>query len=87
MVESRVTVVSPVGLHARPAALLVQEAAKYDCHLILEYGRRRANAKSILQVLALGVKNGEEVRICAEGKGEEEAIVALERLCRAGLDA
>lgn len=87
MVESRVTVLSRVGLHARPAALLVQEAAKFDCHLVLECGPRRANAKSILQVLALGVKNGEEVRIFAEGQGEEEALNALERLCQTGLDA
>lgn len=86
MIEARLTVSSPVGLHARPAALIVQEAAKFGCRLMIEYGARKANAKSMLQVLALGVKGGEEVRICAEGPGETEAIEALRRLFLVGLE-
>jgi phosphocarrier protein HPr len=86
MIEVSLTVSSPVGLHARPAALVVQQAAKFGCQLMIEHGARKANAKSILQVLALGVKGGEDVRISADGHGEAEAIAALRTLFETGLE-
>lgn len=87
MIEVSLTVSSPVGLHARPAALVVQEAAKFGCQVMIEHGARQANAKSLLQVLALGAKGGQEVRIRADGEGEEEAIKALRDLFEAGLES
>lgn len=87
MVEARVVVRTGVGLHARPAALLVQEAVKHPCRVSIEYGGKRADAKSILQVLALGVKDGEEVVLRAEGEGESEALAALVHLFAEGLEA
>lgn len=87
MVEARVVVRTGVGLHARPAALLVQQASKHACRVSIEYGGKRADAKSILQVLALGVKDGEEVVIRAEGEGEPDALAALVQLFAEGLKA
>ncbi len=84
MVEARVIVRTGVGLHARPAALLVQEASKHRCKVTIEYHSKSADAKSILQVLALGAKDGEELVIRAEGEGESEVLAALVRLFAAG---
>jgi len=67
-------------LHARPAARLVEEASRHICRLAIQHRERQANARSILQLLALGVRDGEEVVIRAEGEGEEQALAALTRL-------
>lgn len=83
--RTEVTVSTPVGLHARPAALLVREAMKYPASLWVEAGDRRANAKSILQVLALGVKGYGRVTLVAGGERAEEALQALVRLVESGL--
>jgi len=85
MVEARVVVRTGVGLHARPAALLVQEAVKHPCRVTIEYGGKKADAKSILQVLAMGVRDSEELVIRAEGEGESEALAALVNLFVEGL--
>jgi phosphocarrier protein HPr len=79
--ERRVRVLSKVGLHARPAALFVQAAAKasYDVRVAKADGEP-VNAKSILSVLALDVRNGEEIVITAEGDGADELLDGLEAL-------
>ncbi len=77
MTEARVTIKARVGLHARPAARLVQEAMKHECRIEVEAGGRKADGKSILQVLALGVQCGEQIAIRAEGAGEAEAVRLL----------
>ena len=83
MVEAKVVVASKVGLHARPAAAFVQEALKHKCSVVLEAGGRKANGKSILEVLALGVKHGQEVILRTDGEGEKEASHNLCRLLTA----
>jgi phosphotransferase system HPr (HPr) family protein len=84
MTEARVVIRTGVGLHARPAAMLVQAAAACRCKLTLEYAGKKADARSILQVLALGVKDGEEVLIRGEGDGDEAAVASLAGLFAAG---
>lgn len=80
MQQLEVTVTSPVGLHARPAANLVQAARGFRAEIFLEKGGRRANAKSLLSVLALGVKAGEQVAVLADGADEAEALAVIGRL-------
>ncbi|MEW6522719.1 MAG: HPr family phosphocarrier protein [Bacillota bacterium] len=80
-----VTVVNQVGLHARPAANLVKEAMKYPAKIRIEAGDRKADAKSILQVLALGVKKDTTVTLVAEGERAEEALGALVTFIASGL--
>lgn len=77
MKEARVTVRSKVGLHARPAAMFVQEALKFKCKVTIESGDKTADGKSILRVLALGVKCGQEIVIRTDGEGEDEALASL----------
>jgi phosphocarrier protein len=69
-----------VGLHARPASLFVQAAEKYSCEITVTHGDLTANAKSILSVLTLGVSQGAEITINAEGDDAEEALAALVEL-------
>lgn len=83
MKESKIIVNNKVGLHARPASLFVQEAAKYSSDIKV-YTQdpdtkedREANAKSILGVLTLGVFQGMEITIRAEGDDEEKAVNTL----------
>ena len=87
MTERRAVVGSPVGLHARPAAAFVQEANKYKCKICLKLGDRKADGKSILQVLSLGARQGQEVSVLADGEGEAEAVENLVRIVSSSEEA
>lgn len=81
MSERTVRIESKVGLHARPAALFVQTAAKAPGDVtVAKRGGQPVNAKSILAVLALDARHGEEVTISAAGKGSEQLLDSLEEL-------
>lgn len=80
MPEVTVTIHHKVGLHARPAAMFVQTAAKYSSDIEVTHGETTANAKSILGILTLGAHQGAEITIKAEGEDAEEALQALEQL-------
>ena len=71
-----------VGLHARPAALFVQQAAAFSSAIRLTCGERTADGKSILGVLQLGASVGSTVEIRAEGEDAEEAAEALAAFIR-----
>jgi phosphocarrier protein HPr len=86
--ERRVTVGSTVGLHARPAALFVQAAARQPVEVtVAREGGEPVNAGSILAVLGLDVRGGEEVLLAAEGDGAEQALDELAALVARDLDA
>ncbi|RFS86701.1 HPr family phosphocarrier protein [Actinomadura spongiicola] len=81
MTERNVKIQSRVGLHARPAALFVQTAAKAPMDVTVgKPGGTPVNAKSILAVLGLDARHGEEVVLSAEGAGAEELLDSLETL-------
>ena len=78
MAERRVIIGSKVGLHARPASLFVQAATAAPVPItIAKSGGDPVNAKSILSVLALDARGGEEVVISADGEGAEAALDGL----------
>lgn len=88
MATRTVTIASSVGLHARPAALFVEQAS--DSGLDVEIGRPGedlVDATSILAVMALGAKHGEEVVLSAEGEGAEAVLDGLVELLSRDLDA
>ena len=62
------------GLDARPVALLVQEASKYESNIYFEVDDKRINAKSIMGMMTLGVPAGGKVNVVAEGNDETKAI-------------
>jgi phosphotransferase system HPr (HPr) family protein len=75
--EVTVTLTNQTGLHARPASLFVQTAAKFTSTIRVHSGDRAANAKSILEVLQIGARNGAELLITADGADAAEAVAAL----------
>lgn len=80
MQEVILTIRNKVGLHARPAALFVQTAMKFKANVSVAKDEREVNAKSILSVLTLGVNQGDQVTVKAEGEDEREAIEAISSL-------
>ena len=70
-------VIAETGIHARPATLLVQTASKFNSDINLEYKGKSVNLKSIMGVMSLGVGQGSDVTITAEGPDEAEAIAAI----------
>ncbi len=66
-----------VGLEARSVALFVQTANKFISELKIQVDNRKINAKSIMGVLSLGISEGQEIAICAEGEDEKEAVNEL----------
>ncbi|MEU4625604.1 HPr family phosphocarrier protein [Actinoplanes sp. NPDC023801] len=83
-----VTVGSSSGLHARPAKIFVEAAAKAPVKVTIRSGDRKpVPAKSMLSVLALGARQGTEVILEAEGEGADEALDSLAELLAKDLDA
>jgi phosphocarrier protein len=80
MAELTVTVPDGVGLHARPAAVFVQAAARAPADVTVgRPGGEHVNARSILAVLALDVRGGEQIVLRADGDGADEALAAAEK--------
>ncbi|MDO7881979.1 MULTISPECIES: HPr family phosphocarrier protein [Microbacteriaceae] len=87
MSERTVTVASSVGLHARPASLFAQAAAKVGVPVTLTNAAGKSvNAASILGVLSLGIGHGETVTIAAEGDGADAALDTLAEVLNTDLD-
>lgn len=78
--QLEVTVQAAVGLHARPAANLVQTAKAFQSDITVAKGGRKVSAKSLLSVLSLAVKFGERVAIEANGIDEAAALDAISQL-------
>ena len=86
--QRTVTIASSVGLHARPAALFVQAATATGLPVqISKEGDEPVDARSILGVMALGAKHGEEVTLTADGAGADAALDGLVELLSRDLDA
>jgi len=77
-IEKDVFIRSPQGLHARPAALFVQIASKYDAQLTIAKDGETINGKSIMGILMLGAQQNTSIRLMAEGDDAEPMIKELE---------
>lgn len=80
MPEIKITVNHKVGLHARPAATFVKTANQFKSAIQIATAERCVNAKSILSVLTLGVNQGTEIKISAEGEDADAALQTLVKL-------
>jgi phosphocarrier protein HPr len=74
------TINHEAGLHLRPGSLFVQTAGKFASDITVTHGERSANAKSMLSIMTLGVKQGSVVTVSAEGDDAQEALDALKEL-------
>lgn len=73
------TIKIPTGLEARPVAVLVQVASRYDSSIYIECEDKKVNAKSIMGMMSLGIAAGEEATVIANGADEQEAIEEIEK--------
>jgi phosphocarrier protein len=80
MTEKTITIINRLGLHARPAALVVSEASRFESEIHLNKDGLEVNAKSIMGVMMLAAEMGSQILITAQGEDEGEAIQALEAL-------
>lgn len=77
MTVREAVVQSQNGLYARPATFFVQKANEHTCSIWVEKEERRANAKSLLGVLSMGITRGTTIRLIADGPDEKEALDGL----------
>lgn len=75
--EKKFRVIHKNGLHARLAGILVNEVLKYDCESYLLLGEKKANLKSIMCVLTLGIFSGSDITINVSGEEETEAMEGI----------
>lgn len=80
MKEFKYTIQDELGIHARPAGLLVKEAKKFESQIILSKDGKSADATKLMALMTLGVKCGNEVAITADGADEDAAIAAMQKL-------
>ncbi len=86
VIEKKVVIKSKMGLHARPAAIFVQIANKFDCDISVRRGNQEINGKSIMGILMLAAGKGSRILIRAEGLDSEAAVDELEKLLTGELD-
>lgn len=80
VVRRKLTVKNKQGLHARPAALFVQVANKFDARIMVKTEKEEVNGKSIMGILMLGAEKGTQIIIEAEGQDAHIAITELEKI-------
>lgn len=85
MKEFNYVITDPEGIHARPAALLIKLTCGFSSVLTIEKEGKKADAKRIFGIMGLGVKQGQEVTITAEGQDEDLAIAEIERFFKENL--
>ena len=85
MKELLLTVQNHTGLHARPAKVLSKLAKKYESKILIQYGDKEANAKSMISLLKLGVKQSAEICLRVDGEDEVEASQTIGDAIKSGL--
>jgi len=74
------TIADPLGIHARPAALLVKTASAFRSSIILRHGDKEISAKKMIALMSLGLKQGDKLEIRIEGEDEEQAGKAMKKI-------
>ena len=78
MISKSMTINIPKGLDARPVALLVQVASQYERSIYVEIQEKKVNAKSIMGMMSLGLAQGEQITVIANGPDEQDAVDAID---------
>jgi len=77
MAELHLTVIDPAGLHARPAAKVVQVASRFQSRIVLRSGERTVDVKSLIALLGLTIRPMTEITLTADGPDADAALAAL----------
>ena len=80
MVSKEVVVNNSTGLHARPATLLVKKASSFKSDVSIEFNGKKANVKSLIGVLSLGVTKDSKITVMASGDDETLAVEEIAKL-------
>ncbi|MBP3388110.1 MAG: HPr family phosphocarrier protein [Clostridia bacterium] len=86
MITKEIIIQNTVGLHARPATFFIQKANSFKSSIWIEKNERRANAKSLLGVLSLGIIKGDSIKILADGEDDANAVDGLVNLILTGFN-
>lgn len=86
MISRKIQIVNPTGLHLRPAGILCQASMKFKSRIVILHKEKEINCKSVLNVMASGVKCGAEVEVQCTGEDEEAALEAICTLIETGLE-
>lgn len=76
MVSEKIRINYPEGLSIRPSQLLIKALAAYNCDVMIRFGGREINARSIMNLLAAEIRKGSEIQIKCSGEKEEECLQA-----------
>ncbi len=82
-IDKEVTIVNPLGMHARPAAMFVRIASRYRCEIWVEKDGEQINGKSIMGLMMLAAGQGSKLLIRCDGPDAEKALEELEQLIAA----
>lgn len=85
MKEFSYVIKDEIGIHARPAGMLVKEAKAFSSKITIEANGKSAEATKLMAIMSLGVKNGAEVVIKAEGEDEDAAIAKMKEFMESNL--
>jgi phosphocarrier protein HPr len=80
MIKGEIILLNKTGLHARPAAKLVQTTKKFRSKISIIKGNQEADAKSVIRILSLGAEQWDKIIIKADGEDEKEAFEVLKTL-------
>jgi len=83
-VSEELTIINPLGLHARPAANLVQTVLPFESDVSIQLNGQRVNAKSIMGLLTLAAAQGSRITVSCSGSDAEEALAAVRELVESG---
>ena len=82
MKEFKYVIQDPVGIHARPAGILVKEAKNFKSTITFIKGEKSAKATALMKLMGMGIKQGDEVTIRIEGEDEEVCAEAIEKFVK-----
>ncbi len=85
MVSQKTTLKNAQGFHMRPAGLFANTLGKYKCDVTIKYNGNDVNAKSLMNIIAVGIKCGSEIEIICDGSDEKEALKEAVSLIESGL--
>jgi Phosphotransferase System HPr (HPr) Family len=85
MISREVTISSKTGIESKMTAKLIQKASEYESNIWIQKDERKANAKSLLGLLSLGIGPGDRITIITDGRDEEKALNDLEEFAKNGM--
>lgn len=86
MIEKRLTITNPLGLHLRPAGKLCKKAMEYESTVMIHFRNKEFNAKSLLGILGACVQQNDEIVLVCDGKDEETAAKEIAAYIECGMD-